>query len=71
MGIFDSEEGVVCVVDVVRKFFKCKKKCVFNIYSFELEVFLEKEMILLYLNLKDFWDELMFKNVIVFIKRKV
>lgn len=69
LGIFDSEEGVVWVVDVVRKFFKCKKKWGFNIFSVELDVYLEK--ILFNLKLINLLDDFMFKEVIFFVKKRV
>jgi hypothetical protein len=69
LGTFETEEGAARAVDAARKLLRCKKKRPANFPCIELEAY--PEQIPPNLNLKNLGNDAMFKDVTLFVKRKV
>lgn len=68
LGTFDSEEGAARAVDSARKILRCCKKRPFNFPCPQLEAY--KEAIPAHLDLNDLSNDVMYKDVTNFIKKK-
>lgn len=68
LGTFDSEEGAARAVDSARKILRCAKKRPFNFPCPQLDSY--REAIPAYLNLNDLSNEVMYKEVTNYIKKK-
>ncbi|KAG0590009.1 hypothetical protein KC19_1G063700 [Ceratodon purpureus] len=68
LGTFDSEEGAARAVDLARNLLKCKQKRPANFPCNSLSAYSEK--IPTNLNLDNLQDDSMFKEIILFVKRK-
>jgi len=68
LGTFDSEEGAARAVDSARKILRCAKKRPFNFPCPQLDSY--REAIPAYLDLNDLRNEVMYKEVTNYIKKK-